>query len=240
MKSTRMAAFVAVIATSLLAVCASSISTAATDEDDHDQRCIADPGQHARGDPAVQQPGQGVPEGQPVDQGQARRVPVDRADVRGQARRRHVADGVRGALHGRPDARGQRPARRPDRRGQERCRTSRSTTRPFSPRARRRRARSSRCRRVPTRRRCTTTASSSAQAGLDPNKPPTTWAQLQAYAKQIAQKTGKTGYAADGQGRQHGRLDPDDGRVRARRADGSRARERAPGRRSTTSRPSPR
>jgi multiple sugar transport system substrate-binding protein len=32
-------------------------------------------------------------------------------------------------------------------------------------------------------------------AGLNPNKPPTTWAQLQAYAKQIAQKTGKTGYA---------------------------------------------
>jgi multiple sugar transport system substrate-binding protein len=33
------------------------------------------------------------------------------------------------------------------------------------------------------------------QAGLDPNKPPTSWAQLQAYAKQIAQRTGKTGYA---------------------------------------------
>jgi ABC-type glycerol-3-phosphate transport system substrate-binding protein len=33
------------------------------------------------------------------------------------------------------------------------------------------------------------------QAGLDPNKPPTTWIQLQAYAKQIAQKTGKAGYA---------------------------------------------
>jgi ABC-type glycerol-3-phosphate transport system substrate-binding protein len=33
------------------------------------------------------------------------------------------------------------------------------------------------------------------EAGLDPNKPPTTWAQLQSYAKQIAQKTGKTGYA---------------------------------------------
>jgi multiple sugar transport system substrate-binding protein len=32
-------------------------------------------------------------------------------------------------------------------------------------------------------------------AGLNPNKPPATWAQLQADAKQIAQKTGKTGYA---------------------------------------------
>jgi multiple sugar transport system substrate-binding protein len=33
------------------------------------------------------------------------------------------------------------------------------------------------------------------QAGLDPNKPPTTWAQLQAFAKQISEKTGKAGYA---------------------------------------------
>jgi multiple sugar transport system substrate-binding protein len=33
------------------------------------------------------------------------------------------------------------------------------------------------------------------QAGLDPNKPPRTWAQLQAYAKQIADRTGKAGYA---------------------------------------------
>jgi multiple sugar transport system substrate-binding protein len=32
------------------------------------------------------------------------------------------------------------------------------------------------------------------EAGLDPNKPPTTWTQLRADAKQIAQKTGKAGY----------------------------------------------
>jgi len=32
------------------------------------------------------------------------------------------------------------------------------------------------------------------QAGLDPNKPPTTWAELQADAKQITDKTGKPGY----------------------------------------------
>jgi len=32
------------------------------------------------------------------------------------------------------------------------------------------------------------------EAGLDPNKPPTTWAQVRADAKQIAQKTGKPGY----------------------------------------------
>jgi multiple sugar transport system substrate-binding protein len=36
------------------------------------------------------------------------------------------------------------------------------------------------------------------QAGLDPNKPPTTWAQLQQYAKQIADRTGKAGYAEMG------------------------------------------
>jgi ABC-type glycerol-3-phosphate transport system substrate-binding protein len=37
-----------------------------------------------------------------------------------------------------------------------------------------------------------------AQAGLDPNKPPTTWAEIIADAKQIAQKTGKAGYAEMG------------------------------------------
>ena len=37
-----------------------------------------------------------------------------------------------------------------------------------------------------------------AEAGLDPNKPPTTWIQLEADAKQIAQKTGQAGYAEMG------------------------------------------
>ena len=36
------------------------------------------------------------------------------------------------------------------------------------------------------------------QAGLDPNKPPTTWGQLRADAKQISAKTGKAGYAEMG------------------------------------------
>jgi multiple sugar transport system substrate-binding protein len=36
------------------------------------------------------------------------------------------------------------------------------------------------------------------QAGLDPNKPPTTWAQVRQYAKQIAEKTGQAGYAEMG------------------------------------------
>ncbi|WP_405064230.1 extracellular solute-binding protein [Kribbella sp. NBC_01505] len=33
------------------------------------------------------------------------------------------------------------------------------------------------------------------QAGLDPDKPPTTWDEVRAAAKQIAEKTGKAGYA---------------------------------------------
>lgn len=33
------------------------------------------------------------------------------------------------------------------------------------------------------------------QAGLDPNKPPTTWDEVRSYAKTIAQKTGQAGYA---------------------------------------------
>jgi multiple sugar transport system substrate-binding protein len=36
------------------------------------------------------------------------------------------------------------------------------------------------------------------QAGLNPNKPPTTWAQLRKYAKQISDRTGATGYAQMG------------------------------------------
>ena len=36
------------------------------------------------------------------------------------------------------------------------------------------------------------------QAGLNPNKPPTTWAQLRKYAKQISDRTGAAGYAQMG------------------------------------------
>jgi multiple sugar transport system substrate-binding protein len=36
------------------------------------------------------------------------------------------------------------------------------------------------------------------EAGLNPNKPPSTWSQLRADARQIAQRTGKTGYAEMG------------------------------------------
>jgi multiple sugar transport system substrate-binding protein len=37
------------------------------------------------------------------------------------------------------------------------------------------------------------------QAGLNPNKPPTTWAQVREYAKIISQKTGAAGFAQMGQ-----------------------------------------
>jgi multiple sugar transport system substrate-binding protein len=36
------------------------------------------------------------------------------------------------------------------------------------------------------------------KAGLNPNKPPTTWAQLRKYAKQISERTGAAGYAQMG------------------------------------------
>ncbi len=36
------------------------------------------------------------------------------------------------------------------------------------------------------------------KAGLNPNKPPTTWAQLRKYAKQISDRTGAAGYAQMG------------------------------------------
>src|SRR6476620_11257825 len=36
------------------------------------------------------------------------------------------------------------------------------------------------------------------QAGLDPTKPPKTWAQVEKYALQISQRTGKAGYAEMG------------------------------------------
>jgi multiple sugar transport system substrate-binding protein len=36
------------------------------------------------------------------------------------------------------------------------------------------------------------------QAGLNPNKPPTTWAQVRSYAKRISQRTGAAGYAQMG------------------------------------------
>lgn len=38
------------------------------------------------------------------------------------------------------------------------------------------------------------------RAGLDPDKPPTTWDEVRSYAKQIAEKTGKAGYATMTQG----------------------------------------
>ena len=50
------------------------------------------------------------------------------------------------------------------------------------------------------------------QAGLDPNKPPTTWDEVRADAKPIAREDRQGRLRPDGQGRQHRRLDADHGR----------------------------
>jgi len=42
------------------------------------------------------------------------------------------------------------------------------------------------------------------QAGLDPNKPPATWDEVRAYAEQIAERTGKTGYLQETKDNQGG------------------------------------
>ena len=64
------------------------------------------------------------------------------------------------------------------------------------------------------------------QAGLDPDKPPTTWDEVRADAKAIADKTGHGRLRADGAG-QHRRLDPDHARLlaggRTEKVDGDKA-----------------
>ena len=103
MKSTRMATTVAVAAASLLAVCASSVSGAAAKSGPRTTKTVTisvaslHPGQHGRGQQQFNNQVAAVREGESEHQGQAGRVPVDRPDLRGQARRRHAADGVHGA-----------------------------------------------------------------------------------------------------------------------------------------------
>ena len=58
------------------------------------------------------------------------------------------------------------------------------------------------------------------EAGLNPNKPPTTWAQVEADAKADHPEDGQDRLLGDGRERQHRRLDPDDARLRARRPHG--------------------
>ena len=212
MKSTRRVATVAVVVTSLLAACVRrGVRREQLEPDDgHDQRRIADPGQHARSRQAVQQPGRAVREGQPVDQGQAGRVPVDRADVRREARRRDAADRVRGAVHRRADARRQRPARRPDRRGQGAAVLL--EVQPGGPRRghRRRRARSSRCRRAPTRRPCTTTASCSRRRASTRTSRRRRGRRSARTRSRSPRRPARPATSQMAQGRQHRRLDPDD------------------------------
>ena len=67
------------------------------------------------------------------------------------------------------------------------------------------------------------------QAGLNPNKPPTTWGQLRSRRQADRAEDRQGRLRRDGQGRQHRRLDPDDARLRARRADGDRHRHEGHG-----------
>ena len=177
------------------------------------------PGSTHAGDPAVQRAGRPVREGQPDDQGQAGRVPVDRPDLRRQARRRHAADRVRGAVHRRAHARRQRPARRPDGRGQEAAVLL--EVQPGRPR----RGTDAKGKIVALPKGAYAQAlhynrKLFQQAGLDPNKPPTTWAQLagRRAADRAEDRQGRL--RRDGEGRQHRRLDPDHARLRARRPHG--------------------
>ena len=63
------------------------------------------------------------------------------------------------------------------------------------------------------------------KAGLDPDKPPTTWDEVRAAAKTIAEKTGVAGLRLDGDG-EHRRLAADDLDLRQRRPDGKGRRRR--------------
>ena len=73
--------------------------------------------------------------------------------------------------------------------------------------------------------RCTTTATCSTQAGLDPDKPPTTWDEVREYAKTIHDKTGVAGLRDDG-ARQRRRLAADRrGVLPRRRHPGARRRQ---------------
>ena len=148
---------------------------------------------------AIQQfnTGRRVREGEPGHQGQAGRVPVDGPDVRGEARRRDAADGVQvpftdartlgdnGQLAD-LTARGQGAAVllevQPggDRRGHDAKGQVVALPKAAYAQA------------LHYNRKLFS------EAGLNPNKPPTTWAQVEADAKQISQKTGKAGYAEMG------------------------------------------
>ena len=67
------------------------------------------------------------------------------------------------------------------------------------------------------------------EAGLDPNKPPTTWAQVRADAKAIAQKTGKAGYVQMAKDDNTAGWILTTARLRPRRPDGDRHRHEGEG-----------
>ena len=81
--------------------------------------------------------------------------------------------------------------------GQRAAVRRRSSTPTCSPPVRTRAAHIFALPRRPTASASSTTASCSRQAGLDPDKPPTTWDEVRAAAKAIADKTGQAGYLPD-------------------------------------------
>ena len=145
---------------------------------------------------------------------------MDRAHVRGEARRRHAADGVRGAVHGRSDARRQRPARRPDGR--------REGSAVF---LQVQQGGACRGHRLQGADRCAPEGCLRASAALQPQAVLAGRARSQQAADDVGQgPVGCTEDLAedrqarlrpDGQGRQHGGLDPDHGRVLPRRPHGA-------------------
>ena len=221
MKSTRRATIVAVAVASLLAAsparCRARPRRAGPRRRRRrsrsaSRRCI--PGSTPAAIEAVQQPGQGSSR-RPTRPSRSKPVEYQWTGPTFAAKlaARHAADRVRGAVHRRPDARRQRPARRPDRARSRRCRTSRSSTRPCSPRRTTSKgkivalpkgayAQALHYNREALQRGRASTRTSRRRRGRRCGRTPS----------RSREKTGKAGYAQMAQGRQHRRLDPDDAR----------------------------
>ena len=169
MKSTRTATIAAVAAASLLAACVSSISSAAASSAGAAKVTISVasliPGSTKA---ATQQFNNQVEEfekANPTIKVKSVEYQWTGPTFAAQARRRHAADRVQGAVHRRPHARRERPARRPDHAGQ-----GAAVLQEVQPGRHRRghdveRQDRRPCRPRRTRRRCTTTASSSRRPG---------------------------------------------------------------------------
>ena len=212
MKSVRVGATLAAV--SLLAVCAGSISHAATSSSQSVTISVASliPGSTKAATQQFAQSGGGVREGKPLNQGQLRRVSMDGADVRGEARRGHAADRLRPcrsptrARSATTDSSPTSPARR------RHCRTSRSTTRRSSPKARLVRKIVA----LPTAAYAQALHYNRklfAAAGLDPEQAADDLGSGRRPTPSDHRQDRHGRLRRDGQGRQHRRLDPDDARL---------------------------